>query len=248
MRIILLESVESLGGIGDIVDVRAGYGRNYLLPQGKAAPATEEQIAAFEERRAELLAMEKERMAATTARAAQVEAVLPLTIIANAGPVGTLYGSVGPAEISAGFAEVGVEVSRSEVQMPEGPIKELGEHVVTLKLHADVQQEATIRVVGQAGETEVLPGAEPLPADEDEYEDADGTELTAEPAVSGDAGAGDEGAETPESEAREGAPDATEAAAGEAAADAIEAEAGEAAADATEAEAGEDAPDSDGDG
>ena len=73
-----------------------------------------------------------------------------------------------PAEISAGFEEAGVEVSRSEVQMPDGPIKELGEHPVTLKLHADVQQEATIRVVGQAGETEVLPGAEPLPADEDE--------------------------------------------------------------------------------
>ncbi len=171
MRIILLESVESLGGIGEIVDVRAGYGRNYLLPQGKAAPATEEQIAAFEERRAELMAMEGERMAATTARAAQVQAVLPLTIIANAGPVGKLYGSVGPAEISAGFEQAGVEVSRSEVQMPDGPIKELGEHSVTLKLHADVQQDATVRVVGQAGETEALPGAEPLPADEDEEAD-----------------------------------------------------------------------------
>ena len=168
MRIILLESVESLGGIGEIVDVRAGYGRNYLLPQGKAAPATEEQIAAFEERRADLMAMESKRMAATAARAEQVKAVLPLTIIANAGPVGKLYGSVGPAEISAGFEEAGVEVSRSEVQLPDGPIKELGEHPVTLKLHADVQQDATIRVVGQAGETEALPGAEPLPADEDE--------------------------------------------------------------------------------
>ncbi len=177
MRIILLESVESLGGIGEIVDVRAGYGRNYLLPQGKAAPATEAQIAAFEERRAELMAMESERMAATTARAAQVQAVLPLTIIANAGPVGKLYGSVGPAEISTGFEEAGVEVSRSEVQMPDGPIKELGEHSVTLKLHADVQQDATIRVVGQAGETEALPGAEPLPADEDE--EAEEAQLTA---------------------------------------------------------------------
>ena len=192
MRIILLESVESLGGIGDIVDVRAGYGRNYLLPQGKAAPATEEQIAAFEERRADLMAMERERMAATTARAAQVQAVLPLTIIANAGPVGKLYGSVGPAEISAGFEEAGVEVSRSEVQMPDGPIKELGEHPVTLKLHADVQQEATIRVVGQAGETEVLLGAEPLPADEEE--ETEETLLTGE-----DAAAYTDG-EAPESE------------------------------------------------
>lgn len=168
MRIILLESIESLGGIGDIVDVRAGYGRNFLLPQGKAAPATDEQIAAFEERRSELLALEKERMAATTARARQVRLAVPLTIVANAGPVGKLYGSVGAAEISAGFAEAGVEVARAEIQMPEGPIKELGEHQVVLKLHADVTEEVAVHVVGQAGETEALPGAEPLPADEDE--------------------------------------------------------------------------------
>lgn len=179
MRIILLESVESLGGIGDIVDVRAGYGRNYLLPQGKAAPATEEQIAAFEERRAELMALEKKRMAATAERAEQVQSALPLTIVANAGPVGKLYGSVGPAEISAGFEEAGVEVSRSEVQMPDGPIKELGEYVVMLKLHADVKKEVAIRVIGLAGETgeaEALPGAEPLPADEDD--EGQETELT----------------------------------------------------------------------
>ena len=168
MRIILLESVESLGGIGEIVEVRAGYGRNFLLPQGKAAPATDEQIAAFEERKSELLALEKERMAATTARAGQVRAVTPLTIVANAGPVGKLYGSVGPAEISVGFSEAGVEVSRAEVQMPEGPIKELGEHLIVLKLHADVREEVAVHVVGQAGETEALPGAEPLPSDEEE--------------------------------------------------------------------------------
>ena len=180
MRIILLESVESLGGIGDVVDVRAGYGRNYLLPQGKALPATDDQIAAFEERRADLMALERKRMAATTARAEQVQSAAPLTILANAGPVGKLYGSVGPAEISAGFEEAGVEVSRSEVLMLDGPIKELGEHVVTLKLHADVKQDVTILVVGQAGATEALPGAEPLPADEDEDEEAQETELTVE--------------------------------------------------------------------
>ena len=203
MRIILLETVESLGGIGDIVDVRAGYGRNYLLPQGKAAPATEEQIAAFEERRSELMAMERERMAATTARVAQVQAVLPLTIVANAGPVGKLYGSVGPAEISAGFEEAGVEVSRSEVQMPDGPIKELGEHPVTLKLHADVQQEATIRVVGQAGETEVLPGAEPLPADEDEDAEAENTLPAAADAATDTAGEVRESESTADEEVEE---------------------------------------------
>jgi len=172
MRIILLESVENLGGIGDIVDVRAGYGRNFLLPQGKAAPATDEQVAAFEQRRSELMALEKERMAARTARAMQLRLVAPLTIVANAGPAGKLYGSVGPAEISAGFSAAGVEVTRAEVQMPEGPIKELGEHQVMLKLHADVREEIAIHVVGQSGEFETLPGAEPLPEDEDEEQPA----------------------------------------------------------------------------
>lgn len=171
MRIILLESVESLGAIGDVVDVRAGYGRNYLLPQGKAAPANEEQIAAFEERRAELMALEKERMAATAERAGQVRNVLPLVIVANAGPAGKLYGSVGPAEICAGFGEAGVEVLRSEIQMPEGPIKDLGEHAIRLKLHAEVQEEVTVRVVGQAGETEALPGGEPLPEGREDESD-----------------------------------------------------------------------------
>ena len=246
MRIILLERVESLGGIGDIVDVRAGYGRNFLLPQGKAAPATEEQIAAFEEQRSDLLAREKERMAATAARAERVESVLPLTIIANAGPVGTLYGSVGPAEISAGFAAAGVDVSRSEVQMPEGPIKELGEHAVTLKLHADVQKEAAIRVVGQAGETEVLPGGEPLPADEDE--DAQAPELTAGDLDSAEAEAGDDSADAAEAEARAEAPDAAEAEAVAEAPDAAEAEAVDEAPDAAGSETQEEAPDSAGDG
>ena len=184
MRIILLESIESLGGIGDVVDVRAGYGRNYLLPKGKAVPATTAKIAAFEERRAEFMALETKRMAATAARAEQVKSALPLTIVANAGPVGKLYGSVGPAEISAGFEEAGVEVSRSEVQMPDGPIKELGEHLVTLKLHADMKQDVTIRVVGlsgETGETDALPGGEPLPADQDE--EAEETELTDEAAT-----------------------------------------------------------------
>ncbi len=181
MRIILLERVESLGGIGDIVEVRPGYGRNYLLPQGKAAPATDEQVAAFELRRAELLALEKERMAATTARAGQVRAAAPLVIVANAGPAGKLYGSVGPAEISAGFSEAGVEVARAEVQMPEGPIKELGEHRVVLKLHADVTEEIAVHVVGQESDIETLPGAEPLPSDdEEEAEDGDRTGFTQE--------------------------------------------------------------------
>ena len=203
MRIILLESVESLGGIGDIVDVRAGYGRNFLLPQGKAAPATDEQIAAFEERRSELMALEKERMAATTARALQVRSVAPLTIVVNAGPAGKLYGSVGPADISAAFAEAGVEVTRAEILMPEGPIKELGEHQVVLKLHADVKEEVPVHVIGKGGQTEVLPGAEPLPPDEDDdaqsgdvtdYEDApEETDSAAEGAALEEAAPADEG-------------------------------------------------------
>ena len=206
MRIILLESVESLGGIGDIVDVRAGYGRNFLLPQGKAAPATDEQIAAFEERRSELMALEKERMAATTARAVQVRSVAPLTIVVNAGPAGKLYGSVGPADISAGFAEAGVEVTRAEILMPEGPIKELGEHQVVLKLHADVKEEVPVHVIGKGGETEVLPGAEPLPPDEDEDEDApEEADSAAEGAAPEDVELADEGGAAEDAELTTGA-------------------------------------------
>jgi large subunit ribosomal protein L9 len=146
MNVILLENVENLGRIGDLVKVKPGYGRNYLLPQGKAALATPENMKEIEARRAELEKAAAEELAAAKARAATIEG-MELVIQANAGPEGKLFGSVGPIDIAEAFEKVQVEVERSEVRMAEGPIQELGEFTVGVHLHPDVDVDVTIRVV-----------------------------------------------------------------------------------------------------
>ena len=146
MNVILLENVENLGRIGDLVKVKPGYGRNYLLPQGKAALATPENMKEIEARRAELEKAAAEELAAAKARAGTIEG-MELVIQANAGPEGKLFGSVGPIDIAEAFEKVQVEVERSEVRMAEGPIQELGEFAVGVHLHPDVDVEITVRVV-----------------------------------------------------------------------------------------------------
>jgi large subunit ribosomal protein L9 len=146
MNVILLENVENLGSIGDLVKVKPGYGRNYLLPQGKAALATPENMKEIEARRAELEKAAAEELAAAKARAGSIEG-MELVIQANAGPEGKLFGSVGPIDIADAFEKVQVEVERSEVRMPEGPIQELGEFTVGVHLHPEVDVDITIRVV-----------------------------------------------------------------------------------------------------
>jgi large subunit ribosomal protein L9 len=146
MNVILLENVENLGRIGDLVKVKPGYGRNYLLPQGKAALATPENMKEIEARRAELEKAAAEELAAARARAGTIEG-MELVIQANAGPEGKLFGSVGPIDIAEAFEKVQVEIERSEVRMPEGPIQELGEFAVGVHLHPDVDVEITVRVV-----------------------------------------------------------------------------------------------------
>jgi len=146
MNVILLESVENLGSIGDLVKVKPGYGRNYLLPQGKAALATPENMKEIEARRAELEKAAGEERAAAKARAGAIEG-MELVISANAGPEGKLFGSVGPIDIADAFEKVQVEVERSEIRMPEGPIQELGEFTVGVHLHPEVDVDITIRVV-----------------------------------------------------------------------------------------------------
>jgi len=146
MNVILLENVENLGRIGDLVKVKPGYGRNYLLPQGKAALATPENMKEIEARRAELEKAAAEEFAAAKARAATIEG-MELVIQANAGPEGKLFGSVGPIDIAEAFEKVQVEVERSEIRMAEGPIQELGEFTVGVHLHPDVDVEITVRVV-----------------------------------------------------------------------------------------------------
>lgn len=146
MNVILLESVENVGGIGDLVKVKPGYGRNYLLPQGKAALATPENMKKIEARRSELEKAAAEDTAKAQARAATINGV-ELVIPANAGSEDKLFGSVGPIDIADAFAAIQVEVERSEIRMPDGPIHELGEFRIGVHLHSEVNAEVLIRVV-----------------------------------------------------------------------------------------------------
>ena len=146
MNVILLESVENLGGIGDLVKVKPGYGRNFLLPQGKAALATDANMKKIEARRADLEKAAAGDLAKATARAATISEV-ELVIPANAGSEDKLFGSVGPIDIAEAFAAVQVQVERSEIRMPDGPIHELGEFQIGVHLHSEVNAEVTVRIV-----------------------------------------------------------------------------------------------------
>lgn len=146
MNVILLDSVENLGNIGDLVTVKPGFGRNYLLPSGKAALATKANIAEFEAKRADLEKAAAEELKAAKARADLIRG-MELVISANVGAEGKLFGSVGTVDIAEGFAKVGVEVARSEVRLPEGPIHETGEYTVGVHLHSDLDVNVTVRVV-----------------------------------------------------------------------------------------------------
>ena len=146
MNVILLDNVENLGKIGDLVKVKPGYGRNFLLPQGKAALATPENMQAIEKRRAELEKAAAEELTTARSRATSLEGI-ELVIPANAGSEGKLFGSVGPIDIADAFEKVQVEVQRSEVRMPDGPIHDLGEFTVGVHLHPEINVEVNIRVV-----------------------------------------------------------------------------------------------------
>ena len=148
MNVILLDNVENLGGIGDLVSVKAGYGRNYLLPQGKAALATKENITEFGARRADLEKAAAEDLTAAKAREELIQG-MELVISANVGPEGKLFGSVGPIDIAEAFSKVGVEAQRSEIRMPDGPIHEAGEFKIGVHLHTDINVEVTVNVVAE---------------------------------------------------------------------------------------------------
>lgn len=146
MNVILLEHVENLGSIGDLVKVKPGYGRNFLIPQGKAALATPENIKQIEARRAELEKAAAEELAAAKDRAKAFEG-LELVIQANAGSEDKLFGSVGPVDIIAALEEVQVTAERSEIRMSDGPIQELGDFEIGVHLHPEVNAEIKVRVV-----------------------------------------------------------------------------------------------------
>lgn len=150
MEIILLEKIDNLGALGDKVNVKAGYGRNYLLPTGKALPATEANIAEFEAKRAELEKAQAQKLADANARKAKIEGLGSVTISHNAGDEGKLFGSVGTSDIADALTAAGVAVSRSEVRLPEGVFHTTGEFEVAIHLHTDVNADIKVVIVPEA--------------------------------------------------------------------------------------------------
>ena len=149
MEVILLDKVSGLGDLGDKVNVKSGYGRNYLIPKGIAVFATKENVAAFEARRAELEKEAADKKAAAETRKAAIEALEGVTLTHNAGEEGKLFGSVGTTDIAAACTEAGAEVAKSEVRLPEGPFREVGEHEVTIHLYPEVDAVVKINIVGE---------------------------------------------------------------------------------------------------
>lgn len=145
MKLILLEKVANLGDLGETVDVKAGYGRNFLVPQGMALPATAANVAMFEDRRAELEAAAQDKLTTAQSRADKLSEVV-LKIEANASDEGKLFGSIGPREIADAVTETGIELEKSEVIMGEGPIRNTGAYDVLVQLHADVTTEIKVVV------------------------------------------------------------------------------------------------------
>ena len=148
MKVILLDRVENLGAIGDLVSVKSGYGRNYLIPNGKAALATAQNIKDLEKKKEELEKRAAEQLEAAKSRGELIQG-MSLTISANVESEGKLYGSVGPVDIVEAFEKVGVSVERSEIRMPDGPIREVGESEISLHFHSDVDIPVTLNVVSE---------------------------------------------------------------------------------------------------
>lgn len=146
MEIILLDKMKNLGNIGDKVNVRAGYGRNFLIPTGKAVRATADNIAHFESRRAELEAKSADALVAAQARAGKFDG-FTVEIASKAGDEGKLYGSIGTRDIAEAVTAAGIELNKSEVQLPEGALRNIGEFEVAVQLHSDVTTSFTVKVV-----------------------------------------------------------------------------------------------------
>jgi large subunit ribosomal protein L9 len=148
MNVILLQKVENLGNLGDRVKVKAGFGRNFLIPQGKAAPATPANIKAFEARRAELEKLANDQLAVAQTRKAALEGVV-ITITSKAGTEGKLFGSVGTVDVAEKLSEMGHKVERKEVRLPHGPIRMVGEHDLEIHLHTDVNVPVKLVIIGE---------------------------------------------------------------------------------------------------
>jgi len=148
MEVILLEKIHRLGDLGDKVSVKPGYGRNFLIPQRKAVPATTAHMAKFEAQRAELERAQSDALGSATARAEQMKDV-NLTVSATAGAEGKLFGSVGTGDIAKAAVASGITLDKREIRLPDGPLREVGDYQVEVHLHADVDVHITVQVVAE---------------------------------------------------------------------------------------------------
>ncbi len=148
MEVILFEKIDRLGGIGDLVNVKAGFARNFLLPQGKAKAATDANKAEIESRRAEFEKLAEDALSSAKKRRESIEA-LSIEITARSGTEGKLFGSIGNADIANAVSQAGVDVEKREVRLPDGPLRQAGEYEVTLHLHAEINAVVKVTIVGE---------------------------------------------------------------------------------------------------
>jgi large subunit ribosomal protein L9 len=148
MQVILLEKVANLGGLGDVVKVRDGFARNFLIPHGKAKRATRENLAEFEQRRSDLEEAQSEQLAAAQEKAARLDGLM-LQITQKAGVDGKLFGSVTNADVSEALKKQGFDVPKATIRMPQGPLKNVGDHPLKIALHTDVVVTVTVSVLGE---------------------------------------------------------------------------------------------------
>ena len=149
MQVILMEKVVNLGGLGDVVKVKDGFARNFLIPQGKAKRASEKNLKEFEARRADLEKKANELLTGAQERAEKIEG-LKLDIAQKAGVDGRLFGSVTNADIAEAIGKQGIEVKKAEIRMPQGPLKHIGEFPIVVALHSDVLSNITVHVIAEA--------------------------------------------------------------------------------------------------
>ena len=149
MEVILMENVENLGSVGDKVNVKSGFARNYLVPHGKAKMATAANLAEFEAIRAELEKAAADARQAAEARKLEIEALGAIEIIARVGSEGKLFGSIGVADVSDSIASLGSKVEKSEIRMPEGALRIVGEHIIDIHLYTDVDTQVTVNIIGE---------------------------------------------------------------------------------------------------
>ena len=149
MEVILLENIENLGSLGEKVNVKSGFARNFLLPGNKAKPATAANIAEFEERRADLEKVAAEALAVANTRKAAIEALGSVTITARVGSEGKLFGSIGTVDIADAITAAGCDLEKRDIRLPEGALRDTGEHEVTVHLYTDVDVLISVNIVGE---------------------------------------------------------------------------------------------------